>query len=93
MRQQAHKWFHGIFVGIPDHQKGYLVYVPITRKVISSYNVVFEETFNSALSYMSRPYSEVMAVRPAVMYTPYDTSSEEQTGDVILFAQFEEGNI
>ena len=34
-----------------------------------------------------------MAVRPAVTYTPYVTSSKEQTGDVIMFAQFEEGNI
>ena len=25
-------------------------------------------------------------------YTPYATSSKEQTGDVITFAQFEEGN-
>ena len=27
------------------------------------------------------------------MYTLYATSSKEQTGDVITFAQFEEGNI
>ena len=32
-------------------------------------------------------------MRPSVTYTPYATSSEEQTGDVIKFAQFEEGNI
>ena len=30
---------------------------------------------------------------PAVTYTPYATSSKKQTGDVITFAQFEEGNI
>ena len=32
---QAQKWFRGIFVFIPYHQKGYLVYVPSTRKIIS----------------------------------------------------------
>ena len=32
-------------------------------------------------------------MRPAVAYTPYVTSSKEQTGDVITLAQFEEGNI
>ena len=32
-------------------------------------------------------------MRPAVTYTPYATSSKEQTGDVITFTQFEEGNI
>ena len=36
MRHQAQKGFCGIFVGIPQHQKGYLVYVPSTRKVILS---------------------------------------------------------
>ena len=34
-----------------------------------------------------------MAMRPEVAYTPYDTYSKEQTGDVIMFAQFEEGNL
>ena len=34
-----------------------------------------------------------MATRPAVTYKLYSTSSKEQTADVIMFAQFEEGNI
>ena len=80
-------------MGIPQHQKGYLVYVPSTRKVISSYDVMFDESFSSALSYTSGPYAEAMAMRPAVTYTPYATSSKEQTGNVIIFAQFEEGNL
>ena len=42
---------------------------------------------------MSRPYSEATAMRPSGTYTPYATSSREQNGDVITFAQFEEGNI
>ena len=32
-------------------------------------------------------------MRPAATYTLYATSSKEQTGDVITFAQFEEGNL
>ena len=47
----------------------------------------------SALSYTSRPYAESMAMRLTVTYNPYATSSKEQTGDVITFAQFEEGNL
>ena len=69
------------------------MYVPSTRKVILSYDVVFDESFSSALSYTSRSYTEAMEMRPTVMYTPYATSSKEQTGDVITFAQFEEGNL
>ena len=93
MRHQAQKGFRGIFVGIPQHQKGYLLYVTNTRKVISSYDVVFDESFSSAFSYTSRTYSKAMAVRPAVRYTPYATSSKEKTGDVVTFAQFEEENL
>ena len=93
MRHQAQKGFRGIFVGIPQHQKVYLVYVPSTRKVISSYDVKFDESFSSALSYSSRPYAEAMAMRLAFTYTPYATSSKEQTGDVITFAHFDEGNL
>ena len=57
MCHQAHKGFYGVFVGITKHQKGYLVYVPSTRKIISSYDVVFDENFSSALSYTPQPYS------------------------------------
>ena len=34
-----------------------------------------------------------MVMRPSVTYTPCDMSSREQTGNIITFAQFEEGNI
>ena len=34
-----------------------------------------------------------MAMCLAVTYTPYGTSSREQTSNIITFAQFEEGNI
>ena len=43
MRHQMQKGFRGIFVGIPEHKKGYLVYVPTTRKIISSSDVVFDQ--------------------------------------------------
>ena len=65
------------------------MYVPSTRKIIYLYDVVFDESFSSELSYTSRPYSEAMVKRPAVMYTPYGTYLREQTGDIIMFTQFE----
>ena len=82
------KVFQGIFIGIPQHQKGYLVYVPHKSKIVSLYDVVFDESFSSMLEYMSQPYAEFIAVRPAVSYIPYSTSSREQTGDIITFTQF-----
>ena len=93
MRHQSQKGFLGIFVGIKQHQKGYLIYIPSKRKIVSSRDVVFDETFSSVLAYTSRLYSEALATRPAVSYIPYATSSHEQTGDIITFAQFEEVNL
>ena len=54
---------------------------------------MFDESFPSELAYTSRTYSEAMAMRPEVTYTLYVTSLKEQTGDVITFTQFDEGNI
>ena len=45
MCYQAQKDIHGIFIGIPQHQKLYLVYVPSTKKIISSYDVFLNESF------------------------------------------------
>ena len=69
------------------------MYVPSTRNIIPSYDVVFDGSFASALAYTSQDYSQAMVMRLSVTYTPYGTSSIEQTGDIIMFAQFEEGNI
>ena len=53
----------------------------------------FFMNFSSVLVYTSQPYTEAMVVRPAVAYTTYDRSSKEKTGDIITFAQFEEGGL
>ena len=74
MHHQAQNGFFIILVGIPQHQKGYLVYVPHRRNIISSYDV-FDESFYSALEYTSQSYTEAMAMRQAVSYIPYDVSS------------------
>ena len=87
------KVYRGIFVGIPQHQKVYLLYVPSTKKIISSYDAVFDEIFSSALAYTSQPYSEAMSVCTSITYTHCVTSSKEQTGDIIMFAHFEEGKL
>ena len=62
---QVKKLFCVIFVGTPQHQKGYLVYVTCTRKIISSYDVVFYESFSSTLAYTSQPYAEAMDMSQA----------------------------
>ena len=69
------------------------MYVPSTRNIISSYDIVFDESLSNALLYTSQPYPEAMVVRPAVTYIPCATSLREQTCHIITFTQFGEGNI
>ena len=76
MHHQSQKCFHGIFIGIPQHQKGYPVYVPHKRKIIYSYDVVFDESLYSELAYTSQPYSEAIAMRLAVSCIPHSTSTK-----------------
>ena len=85
IRHQAQNGFCGIFFGNPEHQKGYLVYVPSKRKIISSYDVVFDESFSSKLAYTSQPYSEGMKIRLAVKYKTCATCLREENGDIITF--------
>ena len=88
MRHQAQKVFCCISFGIPQHQKGYIVYVPSTRKIIYSYDVVSDESFSSALEYTSQPYPESMSMRSSVTHTTCATSSRLRTDDIITFAHF-----
>ena len=62
------------------------MYVPGTKKIISSYDVVFDEIYSSTLANMSQTYAESMAIRPAVSYTPYDTYSRGETGNILTLA-------
>ena len=69
------------------------MYVSSIRKIISSYDVVFDAKISSALEYTSQPYVEAMELRLDVSYIPCATYSKEETGNIITFAQFEEGDL
>ena len=62
-------------------------------KIISSYDVVFDGMLSSTFAYTLRPCSEEMDMHLSMAYTPYATSSIEQTGVITMFTQFEEGNL
>ena len=47
MRHQLQQGFWDIFIGILKHQKGYLIYIDSTQKIVSSHDVVFGKTFSS----------------------------------------------
>ena len=89
MRHQSQKGFWSIFVGIQQHQKGYLIYVPSTQEIISLYEFLFDGGESNAFAYTSRPYSEAIEMRTAVSYILYAGYSHEQTGGIITFSQVE----
>ena len=60
MRHQAQKDFLGIFVEIPQHQRGYFVFVPHKCKIISLYDFIFDDSLYSPVVYMSQLYPEAM---------------------------------
>ena len=71
MRHKSQKGFWGIFIIIPKHKKGYLIYVPSTLEKLSSHDIVFDFFFNNRLVNKYNPYSEAIATLPAVSYIPY----------------------
>ena len=73
MRHHSHKGFQSIFVEIQQHKKGYLIYVPSTRKIVSSHDILCGKTLFRELTYMSHPYSEALDIQPAVSYILYAT--------------------
>ena len=66
MFHKAQKGFCGILIGIPQHQKGYLVYVSQTHNIISSHNVVLYESLSSVFAYTPQPYTEAMDMQQPV---------------------------
>ena len=47
MSHQPQKYFRGIFVGISQNQKGYLIYVPITHKYFLHMAVYFTKKYSA----------------------------------------------
>ena len=64
------------------------MYLPSTGKIISSYDVVFDEFISNTIAYTSQPYVEEMAMRPTVSYTACATSSRGKTGDITTSTRF-----
>ena len=54
------------------------MYVPSIGKIISSYDVVFDEILSSTVAYTLQPYAESMNVLLDVAYIPCATSSREK---------------
>ena len=82
MCHESQNSFHGIFVVIPQHKIGDLVYIPSTLKIVSLHDILFVHATSIFRG---------IAVGTEVSYILYATSFHEQTDDIRTFSQFEEG--
>lgn len=54
----------GIFISLPRHQAGWLVYIPASGKILTSVNVAFDEKFTSlGLAFNRSMFHDAMPVR------------------------------
>ena len=71
MRHQSQNCLWGILFGITQHQKGYLIYIPSTRKLFSSHDVIFDNFF--IVSYHTRHVHIQRQLRRDQQYCKFHT--------------------
>jgi len=80
----------GIHLGFSPTQKGWLLYVPSTRQIVISGDVICDENFASTVAETWRPFHDALALRPETSFIPDPHTFVEHTGDML--SQVEEGN-
>jgi hypothetical protein len=88
--QGTQRGIRGIHLGFSPTQKGLPVYVPSTRQIVISGDVIHDDTFASTVAETWRPFHDALALRPTASFIPDSYTVLERTGD--LLSQFEEGN-
>jgi hypothetical protein len=70
-----------------------LIFVPSTRQIVVSGDVVFDETFYSAIATTWRPFHDSLALRPINSSIPTGDMTIEETGTIDnMFPPLQEGN-
>ena len=72
----------GIFIGFDDYTPGYLIFIPSTRQIVTSIDVIFDEYFLSALVHKTRAYREALLTRPVNDTLPDPQNVTDHTGDI-----------
>jgi len=76
------KGIRGIFIGFPPNQKGYLIFLPGSRTIAVSGDVMFDETFYSAIATTWRRFEDGIALQPERSAIPGPDTTVEMTGDI-----------
>ncbi len=98
LTKQTERGIRGIFIGFATNQKGFLVYLPSTRRIAISADVLFYESFQTAIVTNWRQYQDSLALQPALSFIPNVNTTLESTGSIedrlqpVEEGEFEEGN-
>jgi transposase InsO family protein len=76
------KGIRGIFIGFPPNQKGHLIFLPGSRTIAVSGDVMFDETFYSAIATTWRRFADGIALQPERSALPGPNTTLENTGDL-----------
>ncbi len=84
----------GIFLGFDINQKGYVFSSPGTHQIYISGDVLFDESFGTAIATNWQMHQDSLALRPLKSITPTADATLEHTGSIADFPIIaKEGNI
>jgi transposase InsO family protein len=90
--KQTERGIRGVFIGFPENQKGFLIYVPGTRSICVSGDVFFDERFTSAIARTWQQFPDSLALVPKRSFVPSGDTFLGHTGSALdNFHQVEEG--
>lgn len=72
----------GIFIRFDANNKGFMIYCPGSRSIITSEDVTFNELFTSAIATMWQQHKDSLALRPPLTTIPLVTDTMKHTSDV-----------
>ena len=84
----SQRGFRGMFVGFNESDSGYQVYIPNTRQIVSSRDVIFDEDFVSTLAHKHQSYKEALKVRHMDNPPSSNFVAPERTGDITTMHPF-----
>jgi hypothetical protein len=80
--KQTERGIRGIFIGFDANKKGYLVYCPGSRTIITSEDVTFDEYFSTAIATSWQQHKDALELHPVVTDVPLINDTIEQTSDI-----------
>jgi len=82
--KQTKHGIRGIFFGLDQNQKGYILYAPASRRLCISANITFDEQFNSTIAHTWQLQHDSLALCPVSSDIPLATTTIEHTGEVMV---------